>query len=60
MIGQLNQKHGAGEILLTSIDKDGTGKGIDIEITKEIVNAVSIPVITSGGCGLASILSMHF
>tara|TARA_B100001063_G_C16715546_1_gene530506 strand:+ start:353 stop:1132 length:780 start_codon:yes stop_codon:yes gene_type:complete len=49
-----SQKHGAGEILLTSIDKDGTGKGIDIEITKEIVNAVSIPVITSGGCGLAS------
>ncbi len=42
---------GAGEILLTSIDKDGTKDGYDILLTKEIVNTVSIPVIASGGCG---------
>lgn len=42
---------GAGEILLTSIDKDGTKDGYDILLTKEIVNSVSIPVIASGGCG---------
>ncbi len=42
---------GAGEILLTSIDKDGTKDGYDIMLTKEIVAAVSIPVIASGGCG---------
>ncbi len=42
---------GAGEILLTSIDMDGTKDGYDIELTKQIVNKVSIPVIASGGCG---------
>jgi len=42
---------GAGEILLTSIDMDGTKDGYDIILTKEIVNSVSIPVIASGGCG---------
>jgi cyclase len=42
---------GAGEILLTSIDKDGTKDGYDILLTKSIVDAVSIPVIASGGCG---------
>ncbi|EPA04371.1 imidazole glycerol phosphate synthase subunit HisF, partial [Candidatus Nitrosarchaeum limnium] len=42
---------GAGEILLTSIDKDGTRDGYDILLTREIVNSVSIPVIASGGCG---------
>jgi cyclase len=42
---------GAGEILLTSIDMDGTKDGYDIELTKKIVNSVSIPVIASGGCG---------
>lgn len=45
------QKLGAGEILLTSIDKDGTKDGYDILLTKEIVNSTSIPVIASGGCG---------
>ena len=44
-------KLGAGEILLTSIDKDGTKDGYDILLTREIVNSVSIPVIASGGCG---------
>jgi cyclase len=42
---------GAGEILLTSIDKDGTKDGYDTLLTKEIVNSVSIPIIASGGCG---------
>jgi len=45
------EKLGAGEILLTSIDMDGTQDGYDILLTKEIVNSVSIPVIASGGCG---------
>jgi len=45
------QKLGAGEILLTSIDKDGTKEGYDILLTREIVNSTSIPVIASGGCG---------
>ncbi|OGE30442.1 imidazole glycerol phosphate synthase cyclase subunit [Candidatus Daviesbacteria bacterium RIFCSPHIGHO2_02_FULL_36_13] len=42
---------GAGEILLTSIDKDGTGEGFDLELTKMISKNVSIPVIASGGAG---------
>ncbi|MGI9566895.1 MAG: imidazole glycerol phosphate synthase subunit HisF [Nitrosopumilus sp.] len=42
---------GAGEILLTSIDKDGTKNGYDILLTKSVVDSVSIPVIASGGCG---------
>jgi len=45
------QKLGAGEILLTSIDKDGTKDGYDIILTREIVKSTSIPVIASGGCG---------
>jgi cyclase len=44
-------KLGAGEILLTSIDRDGTKDGYDILLTKSIVDSVSIPVIASGGCG---------
>lgn len=42
---------GAGEILLTSMDKDGTKSGFDIELTRTIADAVSIPVIASGGVG---------
>ncbi len=42
---------GAGEILLTSMDKDGTKSGYDIELTRRISEAVSIPVIASGGAG---------
>ena len=45
------QKLGAGEILLTSIDKDGTKEGYDILLTREVVKSTSIPVIASGGCG---------
>ena len=40
---------GAGEILLTSIDRDGTGLGYDIELTRTIANNVKVPVIASGG-----------
>ncbi|ABR46804.1 imidazoleglycerol phosphate synthase, cyclase subunit [Alkaliphilus metalliredigens QYMF] len=42
---------GAGEILLTSMDRDGTKSGYDLEITKRISQAVNIPVIASGGAG---------
>ena len=42
---------GAGEILLTSMDKDGTKSGYDIEITRKVREAVNIPVIASGGAG---------
>lgn len=45
---------GAGEILLTSIDADGTENGYDIELTRAICKSVNIPVIASGGCGRAS------
>ena len=42
---------GAGEILLTSMDADGTKNGYDIELTDAIAKAVNVPVIASGGCG---------
>jgi cyclase len=42
---------GAGEILLTSIDADGTRDGYDLELTRRVADAVSIPVIASGGAG---------
>jgi cyclase len=42
---------GAGEILLTSMDRDGTELGYDLELTRTVSDAVSIPVIASGGCG---------
>ena len=45
------EKLGAGEILLTSIDRDGTKMGFDIELTKAVSEAVNIPVIASGGAG---------
>jgi len=45
------EKRGAGEILLTSIDLDGTMKGYDVEVIERVCRAVSIPVIASGGAG---------
>jgi cyclase len=48
---KLGEELGAGEILLTSMDADGTKQGFDLEMTKAITDAVNIPVIASGGCG---------
>jgi cyclase len=42
---------GAGEILVTAIDRDGGGKGYDIELTRRVADLVSVPVIAGGGCG---------
>jgi cyclase len=42
---------GAGEILLTSMDRDGTELGYDLDLTRRVSEAVRIPVIASGGCG---------
>ncbi len=47
------QERGAGEILLTSIDADGTQEGYDLELTSAVAESVSIPVIASGGAGNA-------
>lgn len=44
-------KLGAGEILLTSMDRDGTKDGYDLELMKKVTNAVNVPVIASGGAG---------
>jgi cyclase len=44
-------RNGAGEILLTSMDRDGTRSGFDLALTRAVVDAVSIPVIASGGVG---------
>jgi cyclase len=45
------ERLGAGEILLTSMDRDGTRDGFDIELTREVADAVGVPVIASGGVG---------
>ncbi len=50
-------QYGAGEILLTSMDKDGTKSGFDLELTKAITSAIDIPVIASGGVGNAQHLA---
>ena len=47
------EERGAGEILLTSIDTDGTRNGYDLAVTEEVAGAVSVPVIASGGAGSA-------
>ena len=44
-------EYGAGEILLTSMDRDGTKSGFDLELTRAVADAVSVPVIASGGVG---------
>ncbi|MCU0512021.1 MAG: imidazole glycerol phosphate synthase subunit HisF [Anaerolineae bacterium] len=48
------EQRGAGEILLTSMDRDGTKAGYDLELTRAVAEAVSIPVIASGGAGTAA------
>jgi cyclase len=47
------ESRGAGEILLTSMDRDGTGSGFDCELTRSVSDSVRIPVIASGGAGSA-------
>jgi cyclase len=54
------QDLGAGEIVVNSIDRDGTGAGYDLDITAMITEAVSLPVIASGGAGLVSHVSDAF
>ena len=50
-------EHGAGEILLTSMDRDGTKIGFDLELTRAVSDAVDVPVIASGGVGALEHLS---
>lgn len=45
------ERQGAGEILLTSIERDGTLSGYDLQVTADVCRAVSVPVIAAGGCG---------
>jgi len=46
------ERLGAGEILINSIDRDGTMEGFDLELIRQVADAVGIPVIAAGGCGL--------
>ena len=54
------EKYGAGEILLNSIDMDGTKEGYDLDLTLNVSQAVSIPVIASGGAGQLEHLYLAF
>ena len=58
--GPFAMELGAGEILLTSMDADGTKDGYDLELTRAISEAVSIPVIASGGAGTLEHLKSAF
>ena len=51
LLGREGAARGAGEILLTSMDKDGTKDGFDLRLTRAVADAVSVPVVASGGCG---------
>lgn len=51
-----SEQNGAGEILLTSIDRDGWRQGLELEAIRQVISVVGIPVIASGGCGT----SQHF
>jgi cyclase len=48
---EATSRHGAGEVLLTSMDRDGTGEGYDLELLRAVAGAVAVPVIASGGAG---------
>lgn len=48
------EDRGAGELLLTSIDRDGTKSGLELDAIRQVVQAVTIPVIAGGGCGTSS------
>lgn len=54
------EKLGAGEILLSSIEKDGTLSGLDLKVANEVQSHVDIPIVISGGCGLATHFSEGF
>jgi cyclase len=45
-------RHGAGEVLITSMDRDGTGEGYDLELLRAIAGAVAVPVVASGGAAV--------
>ncbi len=47
-------EYGAGELMVTTIDKEGTGEGYDLNLTKKIAASVPVPVIAAGGCGKIS------
>jgi cyclase len=49
--GEATSRHGAGEVLLTSMDRDGTGEGYDLELLRAIAGAVAVPLVASGGAG---------
>jgi cyclase len=50
---EATERHGAGEVLLTSMDRDGTGEGYDLELLRSVGDAVGVPVVASGGAGIA-------
>ena len=52
------ERRGAGEILLTSIDQEGTQKGFDLEIVNQVASAVAIPIVISGGAGCLEDISL--
>jgi cyclase len=48
---EATSRHGAGEILLTSMDRDGTGEGYDLDLLRAVTDATNVPVVASGGAG---------
>ena len=50
-VGTRGRRAGRGEILLTSMDRDGTKDGFDVRLTRAVADAVGVPVVASGGCG---------
>jgi len=48
---EATERHGAGEVLVTSMDRDGTGQGYDLELLRAVSDAVGVPVVASGGAG---------
>lgn len=48
---EATERYGAGEVLLTSMDRDGTGEGYDLELLRAVSDAVQVPVVASGGAG---------
>jgi cyclase len=50
---EATERHGAGEVLLTSMDRDGTGQGYDVEQLRAVGEAIAVPLVASGGAGTA-------